>query len=129
MDQTQIQEVIPAWVQGRQGGSDKSSYFLKRPFDVFAGIVGLLISAPLWAIFSAAIKLEDRGPIFFLQERWGKNKNRIMVYKFRTMILFLFLPHSVANMTKVWSELSFAPTVSRTILIGLLLEKRHRLGY
>ena len=60
--------------------------FLKRPFDMALAGLGLLLSAPLWAIASLAIKLEDGGPVFFRQERWGRGKRPIRVYKFRTMV-------------------------------------------
>lgn len=61
-------------------------YPLKRPFDILLALVGLIISSPLWLIFAVAIKLEDRGPVFFVQERWGKDQGKIRVYKFRTMV-------------------------------------------
>jgi lipopolysaccharide/colanic/teichoic acid biosynthesis glycosyltransferase len=60
--------------------------FLKRPFDVCLAGLGLLLSAPLWAVAAVAIKLEDGGPVFFRQERWGRGKRPIRVYKFRTMV-------------------------------------------
>jgi lipopolysaccharide/colanic/teichoic acid biosynthesis glycosyltransferase len=60
--------------------------FLKRPFDMTLAGLGLLLSAPLWAVASLAIKLEDGGPVFFRQERWGRGKRPIRVYKFRTMV-------------------------------------------
>ena len=60
--------------------------FLKRPFDMALAGLGLLLSAPLWAVASLAIKLEDGGPVFFRQERWGRGKRPIRVYKFRTMV-------------------------------------------
>jgi lipopolysaccharide/colanic/teichoic acid biosynthesis glycosyltransferase len=59
---------------------------LKRPFDIFLAVLGLLIASPLWLIFSMAVKLEDRGPVFFLQDRRGKNNTRFRAYKFRTMV-------------------------------------------
>jgi lipopolysaccharide/colanic/teichoic acid biosynthesis glycosyltransferase len=59
---------------------------LKRPFDMTLAGLGLLLSAPLWAVASLAIKLEDGGPVFFRQERWGRGKRPIRVYKFRTMV-------------------------------------------
>jgi len=59
---------------------------LKRSLDLLLSSVGLLLSAPLWAFAALAIKLEDRGPVFFLQDRWGKHQSRIRVLKFRTMI-------------------------------------------
>jgi lipopolysaccharide/colanic/teichoic acid biosynthesis glycosyltransferase len=60
--------------------------FLKRPFDTGLAGLGLLLSAPLWAVASLAIKLEDGGPVFFRQERWGRGKRPIRVYKFHTMV-------------------------------------------
>ena len=80
---------IPRWVSVNRAKGDDSSegtYLLKRPFDAFVAVIGLVIATPLWVIFSIAIKLEDRGPILFRQERWGKNKTTIKVYKFRTMV-------------------------------------------
>ena len=59
---------------------------LKRPFDALLSGIGLLLSAPLWGAIALAIKLEDGGPVFFRQERWGQGKRPIRVYKFRTMI-------------------------------------------
>jgi lipopolysaccharide/colanic/teichoic acid biosynthesis glycosyltransferase len=59
---------------------------LKRPFDAFLSGLGLLLSAPLWVLIALMIKLEDGGPVFFRQERWGRWKRPIHVYKFRTMI-------------------------------------------
>ena len=59
---------------------------LKRSLDLLLSSVGLLLSSPLWALAALAIKLEDRGPVFFPQERWGLHQSRIRVLKFRTMI-------------------------------------------
>jgi lipopolysaccharide/colanic/teichoic acid biosynthesis glycosyltransferase len=59
---------------------------LKRPFDALLSGLGLLFSAPLWGLIALAIKLEDGGPVFFRQERWGQGGRPIGVYKFRTMI-------------------------------------------
>lgn len=59
---------------------------LKRPFDVLIAGTGVLLSAPLWAIVALAIKLDDGGPVFFVQERWGKGGKTFQVRKFRTMI-------------------------------------------
>ena len=92
-DQAQEESsAIPSWVYGRQervrdpGHVGGKGYLLKRPFDIFVAFVGLLIASPLWLVFAIAIKLEDRGPILFLQDRWGKDKGKIRVFKFRTMV-------------------------------------------
>ncbi len=64
-----------------------SGYPLKRTFDFVLATLALIISLPLWIIFPVAIKLEDGGPVFFRQKRWGKDKRPISVYKFRTMVV------------------------------------------
>lgn len=58
----------------------------KRTLDLSLSTVDLLVLAvpPLFA--ALAIKLEDRGPVFFLQERVGKGGRPFRVWKFRTMI-------------------------------------------
>ena len=58
---------------------------MKRLFDIALSSTGLLASAPLWALFAAAIKLEDGGPVFFQQERVGQGGHAFMALKFRSM--------------------------------------------
>jgi lipopolysaccharide/colanic/teichoic acid biosynthesis glycosyltransferase len=58
---------------------------LKRAFDVVVSAVGLILSAPLWLAFALAIKLEDRGPVFFRQERAGLGGKPFAAFKFRSM--------------------------------------------
>lgn len=65
---------------------DKKQPFLKRPFDVLLSLVGLIGSLPLWILFSLAIKLTDGGPVFYLQERVGRDGRVFKVIKFRSMI-------------------------------------------
>jgi len=59
---------------------------LKRLFDIALSSMGLIGSAPLWLIFSLAIKLQDGGPVFYSQERVGKGGRIFRVIKFRSMI-------------------------------------------
>jgi lipopolysaccharide/colanic/teichoic acid biosynthesis glycosyltransferase len=59
---------------------------LKRPLDIVLSAVMLLSSLPVFIPIVLAIKLEDGGPIFYRQERWGKDGRRFWVYKFRTMV-------------------------------------------
>ena len=58
---------------------------MKRAFDIALSGFGLVASAPLWALFAAAIKLEDGGPIFFTQERVGLAGRTFTALKFRSM--------------------------------------------
>ena len=60
--------------------------WLKRPLDFVLASLGLLFSAPLWPLIALAIKLEDGGPVFYEQERWGRDARTIRVRKFRTMV-------------------------------------------
>jgi lipopolysaccharide/colanic/teichoic acid biosynthesis glycosyltransferase len=59
--------------------------FLKRPFDIGLSFVGLLLSSPLWAVIPLAIWLEDRGPVFYKQDRVGRNGRIFKALKFRSM--------------------------------------------
>jgi len=63
-----------------------SEYPLKRAFDFIVSSLALIITSALWLTFAIAIKIEDRGPVFYRQKRWGKNKKPMNVYKFRTMV-------------------------------------------
>ena len=60
--------------------------FLKRPLDVILSAFMLILSLPVSLPIALAIKLEDGGPIFYRQERWGRGGSRFRAYKFRTMI-------------------------------------------
>jgi lipopolysaccharide/colanic/teichoic acid biosynthesis glycosyltransferase len=61
-------------------------YSLKRVMDFTLASIGLVIAAPLWLVIATAIKLEDRGPVFYVQDRWGRYKRPFKVYKFRSMV-------------------------------------------
>jgi lipopolysaccharide/colanic/teichoic acid biosynthesis glycosyltransferase/VanZ family protein len=73
------------WDTGR-GGSAGRALFLKRPFDIALSSFGLILSAPLWAVIPLAVWLEDRGPIFYAQERVGLGGRVFKALKFRSMV-------------------------------------------
>jgi len=58
----------------------------KRALDVTLAGTGLIASAPLWALITLCIKLEDGGPVFYGQERSGLSGRPFRVRKFRSMI-------------------------------------------
>jgi lipopolysaccharide/colanic/teichoic acid biosynthesis glycosyltransferase len=68
-----------------KNGSSSRYSFLKRVFDFTLALLGLALSFPLWFLFSIAIYLEDRKPVLFTQERYGKKGRQFYIYKFRTM--------------------------------------------
>jgi lipopolysaccharide/colanic/teichoic acid biosynthesis glycosyltransferase len=59
---------------------------IKRLFDVTLSGIGLIGSAPLWALIAAVVKLEDGGPVFFPQERVGLGGRVFTALKFRSMV-------------------------------------------
>lgn len=61
--------------------------FLKRAMDIMGGLVGCTITVLLLPFVGTAIYLASPGPIFFAQERVGKNGKRFKMYKFRSMYM------------------------------------------
>jgi lipopolysaccharide/colanic/teichoic acid biosynthesis glycosyltransferase len=59
---------------------------MKRSFDIFAAAIGLFVLSPLFLLIAIAIKLDSRGPVFFKQERIGREFRSFFIYKFRTMV-------------------------------------------
>lgn len=59
--------------------------FGKRLLDLSVSVPALMLVAPMFAVIAAAVKLTSRGPVFFVQERLGRNGQTFRTYKFRTM--------------------------------------------
>lgn len=57
----------------------------QRVLDIVLTLIGLIIGLPLILIFGILIKLEDKGPITYKQERLGKNGKKFYIYKLRSM--------------------------------------------
>ena len=58
----------------------------KRLLDVLLSGVGLVAAAPAALMLALAIKLEDRGPVFYVQQRIGRQGRVFEALKFRSMI-------------------------------------------
>jgi lipopolysaccharide/colanic/teichoic acid biosynthesis glycosyltransferase len=58
----------------------------KRALDLAFGGVLLLATAPAWPLIALAVKLEDGGPVFYRQRRWGQGGKLFELFKFRTMV-------------------------------------------
>lgn len=61
-------------------------FYVKRFIDIIASLVGLIIISPFFLIIMLLIKLDSKGPCFFIHKRVGKNGEEFGVYKFRTMV-------------------------------------------
>jgi lipopolysaccharide/colanic/teichoic acid biosynthesis glycosyltransferase len=60
---------------------------MKRLFDIVVSGAGLLVFSPIASVIALAIKLEDGGPVFFVQERVGRDCRVFPAFKFRSMIV------------------------------------------
>ena len=60
-------------------------HFVKRVFDVVSCGAALILLSPLILLAAGIVKLDSSGPVFYSQERLGKNGKPFMLYKFRSM--------------------------------------------
>ena len=60
--------------------------YVKKIIDKIISAVSLIILSPVFLIIAICIKLESKGPVFFVHKRIGKNGKEIGMYKFRTMV-------------------------------------------
>lgn len=58
----------------------------KRMIDILVSSMGMFIFSPLGVLMLILIKLDSKGPIFFKQERVGKDGHPFQIFKFRTMV-------------------------------------------
>ena len=85
---------------------------LKRGTDIALSAIALVLLALPFAIIACAIKLDDRGPVFFRQERVGRGGRLFRVWKFRTMVV---------NATRQGLGLNVSRNDSRITSVGQLL--------
>ena len=84
--QIRVDSLQPSWLVFG-GGFDQSFLraFSKRIFDLFASLILLIATLPVMLITALCIFFEDHVPIFYQQERVGKDGHTFMVLKFRSM--------------------------------------------
>lgn len=73
-------------IEEKSIGSLRFGPLSKRAFDILVASIALLLLSPLFAIIAVAIRLESKGPIFYIAKRAGRGYNIFNFYKFRTMI-------------------------------------------
>lgn len=88
--------------------------FIKRVFDILIALLALVALSPVIVIVAVAIKHEDGGSVFFVQERVGKNAKPFPCIKFRTMIV---------NAEKTGLGLETAKDDERITRIGRVLRR------
>ncbi len=84
--QIRVEYLNPSWLVFG-GGFDQSLLrtCMKRMFDLAVSLILFVVTLPLMLVTALFIFLEDRGPIFYQQERVGKDGRTFMVLKFRSM--------------------------------------------
>jgi sugar transferase (PEP-CTERM system associated) len=84
--QIRVDSLQPSWLVFSDG-FDQSFMrtFIKRTFDLIVSVVMLICSFPIMVVTAIYIVAEDRGPVFYRQERVGKDGKTFSVLKFRSM--------------------------------------------
>lgn len=85
---------------------------VKRIFDFICALVGIIGTSPLWIISIVGIYLSDRGPIFYIAMRIGKDNKPFKMYKFRSM-----------KIQKSANEASLRPDEDRIFSFGHFIRK------
>ncbi len=75
---------LPVWRASRYSPSP-FYLFAKRIIDIVVSAVAILITSPIFIIAAFAIKIYDRGPVFYLQNRLTKDGKEFKIIKFRSM--------------------------------------------
>ncbi len=84
----EIEEIVASKITDRNESILLLERFIKRTVDFLGGIVGTILLVPITiAVFIGNKILKDNGPIFYTQERIGKNGKKFKMYKFRSMVL------------------------------------------
>jgi lipopolysaccharide/colanic/teichoic acid biosynthesis glycosyltransferase len=81
-DNAKAEEVEPVQQRDRMS---LLGHMIKRGFDICLSSFLLLLFSPVIAVCAIAIKREDGGPVFFVQERIGRGGKPFNIYKFRSM--------------------------------------------
>ncbi len=83
----EVDDVEGATLLGvRRHGLGRSSRAVKRTFDLACASAMMLILAPAAVVMAIAIKLDSPGPVFFRQQRVGRDDEVFEIFKFRTMV-------------------------------------------
>jgi lipopolysaccharide/colanic/teichoic acid biosynthesis glycosyltransferase len=78
-----VESMVEEW---REQGSHFYRQFGKRLFDLLLAMLLTLLFSPVLLLLALVVKLTSRGPIFFNQQRLGKQGRAFKAYKFRTML-------------------------------------------
>jgi len=82
----EVENLYPSWLIFAEGFRFSAGFMaVRRLISVSLALIGLLLILPVIPLVVLAIKLDSRGPVFYKQQRVGRNNIPFYVYKFRTM--------------------------------------------
>jgi len=104
------------WILRNLALSEKRAYNkIKRIVDIVLSTLLMAITSPIWGASAAAIRIEDKGPIFYKQTRMGKDGKTFLIWKFRSMV------QNAEKKGPKWAE----KNDSRVTKTGKILRKFH----
>lgn len=99
--------------------------FIKRLFDFLMSFIGIVILSPVFLLIMLIIKIDSKGPCFFIHKRIGKDGKEFGVYKFRTMVTNAeeLLKHLTPEQEKEFKENFKMENDFRITRVGKFLRK------
>jgi lipopolysaccharide/colanic/teichoic acid biosynthesis glycosyltransferase len=107
---------------------------MKRLFDIFMSVLGLITFFPIFIIIGLLVKLNDNGPVIFSQTRVGKNGKTFTLYKFRSMSVLkntqqgVFFPGNITRITTIGKILRKTKLDELPQLINVFLGQMSMVG-
>lgn len=124
---TSFDEVLVEVVENAEEDNGVNIYYqnLKRFFDVFFSLVGIIVFSPVFILSFILIRATSKGPAIYSQKRVGLKGKLFTIYKFRTMVdgadnLEDSLPEELIEIYKVKRKLSNDPRVTE---VGKILRR------
>ena len=82
----EVQNLNPSWVVLGEGFRRSTAIMMiRRALSVVFSLIGLILALPFFPLIMLAVYLDSKGPVFYYQDRVGKNGSVFQVVKFRTM--------------------------------------------
>lgn len=98
---------------------------IKRAFDFIVALIASVITIPVFLLIAIVIKVDSRGPVFFVHHRVGKNGKPLSLLKFRTMVVGAeeMIKNFNPEQEKEWQENFKLENDPRITRIGKFLRK------
>ena len=85
MQEPQRDSTVTNMETAREYKKNIGYFIIKRIIDILGALSGILLTGPVMIIVAIWIKLDSKGPVFFIQNRVGRDGTQFMMYKFRSM--------------------------------------------